>query len=127
MRPKRRQAAIHYQQSRKKHKNMNVIELIRMIKDRPAMYIGRHSIFYLKAFIDGWHFRNPNEDVQMKILTDFSLWIDDSFFNSSEYTCSWCGFLYLMSANDESKALDKFFVLFEQFLTEKADNNHLNC
>lgn len=101
---------------------MNVIELIRMIKDRPAMYIGRHSIFCLKAFIDGWHFRNPNEDVQMKILTDFSLWIDDTFFNSSKYTYSWCGFLYLMSANDESKALDKFFVLFEQFLTEKADN-----
>ena len=67
---------------------MNVIELIRMIKDRPAIYIGRHSIFCLNAFIAGWHFRNPKEDVQMKILTDFSLWIDDSFFNSSRYTCS---------------------------------------
>lgn len=105
---------------------MNVIELIRMIKDRTAMYIGRHSIFCLKAFIHGWHFRNKDEDVQMHILNDFSLWIDASFFNSSERTCSWCEFLYLMSANDESKALDKFFILFEQFLTKKADNNHLN-
>lgn len=36
-------------------------------------------------------------------------------------------FLYFMSANDENKALDKFFILFEQYLTEKADNDHLNC
>lgn len=105
---------------------MNVIELIKMMKDRPAMYIGRHSIFCLKAYIDGWYFRNTDEDVQMKILNDFSLWIDDSFFNSSERTCSWCEFLYCMSANDENKALDKFFVLFEQYLAEKANNNHLN-
>lgn len=33
---------------------------------------------------------------------------------------------YWMSANDEIKALDKFFILFEQFLTEKADNTPLN-
>ncbi|MCE8615316.1 hypothetical protein K0E65_12450 [Bacteroides fragilis] len=105
---------------------MNVIELIRGMKDRPAMHIGRHSIFFMKAYIDGWYFRNIDEDVQMEILNDFSLWIDDSFFNSSERTCSWCEFLYWMSANDESKALDKFFILFEQFLTEKADKNHLN-
>lgn len=51
---------------------MNVIELIRMIKDRPAMYIGKHSIFCLQAFIYGWHFRNINEDVQIQILNDFS-------------------------------------------------------
>ena len=105
---------------------MNVIELIRMIKDRPAMYIGRHNIFCLRAFIYGWHFRNIDEDVLMQMLSDCSVWLDASFFNSGERTCRWCEFLYCMSANDESKALDKFFILFEQFLTEKADNNHLN-
>lgn len=86
------------------------------------MYIGKHSIFCLKAFIDGWYFRNISEDVRIGLLNDFSLWIDDSFFNSSEDTCCWCEFIYQMSANDESKALDKFFVLFEKFLTENADN-----
>lgn len=65
---------------------MNVIELIREMKDRPAMYIGRHSFFCLKAYINGWHSRNIDENVQMKILNDFSLWINDSFFNSSERT-----------------------------------------
>lgn len=98
---------------------MNVIELISKLKDRPAMYIGKHSIFCLKAYIYGWHSRNIDEDVQMEILNEFGLWIDDSFFNCSKLTCSWCEFIYMMSANDESKALDKFFILFEQFLTEK--------
>lgn len=102
---------------------MNVIELIREMKDRPAMYIGRHSIFCLKAYIDGWHSRNIDEDVQMEVLNEFSLWLDGLFFNNSERTCSWCEFLYWMSANDESKALDKFFILFEQFLAEKADGD----
>lgn len=105
---------------------MNVIELIRMIKDRPAMYIGKHSIFCLQAFIYGWHFRNINEDVQIQILNDFSQWINDSFFNSSKLTYNWCEFLYKMSVNDESKALDQFFILFGQFLTEKADNKRIN-
>lgn len=104
---------------------MNVIELIRMIKNRPAMYIGKHSIFCLKAFIDGWYFRNIDENVKIELMNDFSLWVNNLFFNGSELTCNWCEFLYKLSANDESKALDKFFTLFEQFLTEKADNARL--
>lgn len=106
---------------------MNVIELIRMIKNRPAMYIGKHSIFCLKAFIDGWYFRNIDENVKIELMNDFSLWVNNLFFNGSELTCNWCEFLYKLSANDESKALDKFFILFEQFLTEKADNKRINC
>lgn len=104
---------------------MNVIELIRMIKNRPAMYIGKHSIFCLKAFIDGWYFRNIDENVKIELMNDFSLWVNNLFFNGSELTCNWCEFLYKLSANDESKALDKFFTLFEQFLTEEADNARL--
>jgi len=106
---------------------MNIVELIRTIKERPAMYIGKHSIFCLRAFMDGWYFRNPNEDVQMQLLNDFTLWLQNSFFNGKEYSCSWCEFIYWMSYNDENKALDKFFILFEQYLIEETDNKQLNC
>lgn len=51
------------------------------------MYIGKHSIFCLRAFMDGWYFRNPNEDVQMQLLNDFTLWLQNSFFNGKEYSC----------------------------------------
>jgi hypothetical protein len=37
----------------------NIVKLILEIEKRPAMYIGRNSIFCLKAFLDSWHFRNP--------------------------------------------------------------------
>lgn len=77
--------------------------------------------------MDGWYFRNPNEDVQMQLLNDFTLWLQNSFFNGKEYSCSWCEFIYWMSYNDENKALDKFFILFEQYLIEETDNKQLNC
>lgn len=62
----------------------------------------------------------------MQILNDFSLWIQDSFFDGKEYGCSWCELVYWLSTNDENKALDKFFILFEQYLIAKVDNKRIN-
>lgn len=49
----------------------NIVKLILEIEKRPAMYIGRNSIFCLKAFLDGWHFRNPKQTDNSEILIEF--------------------------------------------------------
>ncbi len=58
---------------------MNIIELINMIRPRPAMYISSKSISCLKSFIDGWYFRNEEEEVGMDLLNDFSKWLQDRY------------------------------------------------
>ena len=34
----------------------NLYKLLQNIKKRPAMYIGKNSIFNLQAFLDGYYF-----------------------------------------------------------------------
>ena len=52
------------------------------------MYIGRNSIFCLKAFLDGWHFRNPKQTDNSEILIEFTDWIQAKF-NIDRYSVSW--------------------------------------
>lgn len=47
---------------------MNIIELINLIKPRPELFIHEHDIFCLYAFLNGWYYRNPKEEVKADIL-----------------------------------------------------------
>jgi hypothetical protein len=92
---------------------MNVIELIDVLKSRPAMYIGKNNIFCLKAFIDGWYFRNIEEDTKMDVLVEFYLWLQNKF--NIVDNRNWDELLFLKFDKDEEKALHNFFALFEEF------------
>ena len=74
------------------------------------MYIGRNSISCLKAFIDGWYFRNSNGVSDMHIMNDFQDWVEKKYNVSTSH--SWCDVL-LFYSQDESSALSKFFDEFE--------------
>ena len=55
---------------------MTIIDLIKQIKPFPILFIRKHSIFNLEVFIDGWYYRDENEDVKADILyTDFYEWL----------------------------------------------------
>ena len=95
----------------------NIVKLILEIEKRPAMYIGRNSIFCLKAFLDGWHFRNPKQTENSEILIEFADWIQEKF-NIDQYSVSWDKLLFLLY-QDEEIALNSFFLNFNQFLQEK--------
>ena len=83
---------------------MTIIELIKQIKPFPVLFIRKHSIFNLEVFIDGWYYRDEEEDVKADILyTDFYEWLRKRYnMNDSR---GWADIL-LYKFETEEKALD---------------------
>ena len=51
---------------------MTIIDLIKLIKPIPELFIGIHNVFCLEAFINGWYYRDDKEDVRASVLyTEF--------------------------------------------------------
>ena len=100
---------------------MTIVELIKQIKPFPILFIRKHSIFNLEVFIDGWYYRDEEEDVKADILyTDFYEWLRKRYnMNDSR---GWADIL-LYKFETEEKALDEFFVLFNIFYMEKYKTN----
>ena len=100
---------------------MTVIDLIKLIKPIPKLFIRKHSIFSLEVFIDGWYYRDEEEDVKADILyTDFYEWLRKRYnMNDSR---GWADILYYKFETEE-KALDMFFVLFNTFYKEKYNSS----
>lgn len=92
---------------------MDTIQLIKLLRERPGMYIGQNSIFCLKAFIDGWFFRDMKEDINIEILNHFCSWLQEKY--NLDDSLNWDGLLFKVF-KDERKALDVFFILFDDFL-----------
>jgi len=93
---------------------MTIIDLIKLIKPIPELFIGIHNIFCLEAFINGWYYRDDKEDVRASVLyTEFYEWLQDG---------GWADILYYKFETEE-KALDEFFVLFNIFYMEKYKTN----
>ncbi|MCL1468810.1 hypothetical protein [Argonema galeatum] len=95
----------------------NFYDLLQKIKKRPAMYLGRHSIFNLQAFLDGYYFARRELGLpltkQESEFQDFLQWIRQRF--NIETGQLWASILLFHSA-DERSAVDRFFSLFEEFL-----------
>jgi hypothetical protein len=91
-------------------------ELIAIIRSRPGMYIGKNNIFCLKAFIDGWYFRDESKDTEIELLNEFYFWLQEKY--NIHDNRNWDELLFLIF-KDEKKALDHFFRLFDDFLSEK--------
>jgi hypothetical protein len=94
----------------------SVLELIKQIQKRPAMYLSRNYISALRAYMDGWLYRDyQNADVE--IMNEFQDWISQKYKMSSH---SWDRIIALYSA-DECDALKNFFIEFSKFYKEKHD------
>ena len=92
---------------------MNSIEeLLSQIKTRPEMYIGRSSISCLKAFIDGWFYRDSTSISDSELMDGFQNWIEQKYNINTSH--SWCDII-LFYSQDESKALIKFFKEFDEW------------
>jgi len=95
---------------------MTIIELIKLIKPIPELYIRKHSIFSLEVFIDGWCYRDDKEDVRASVLyTEFYEWLRKRY--NMRDSRGWANILYYKFETEE-KALDEFFILFNIFYKE---------
>ena len=96
---------------------MTIIELIKLIKPIPEMYIRKHSIFCFEAFVNGWYHRDEKEDVKANVLyTEFYEWLRKKY--NINNTMGWANILFYKFETEE-KALDEFFILFNTFYKEK--------
>ena len=95
----------------------NFYQLLDKIKARPALYLGKRSIFSLQAFLDGYTCACRQLGIpvteQEQEFAEFQDWIEKQFNQQS--TRSWARII-LFYSEDESQALDTFFQLFEDFL-----------
>lgn len=97
----------------------SIVELLKLVKERPAMYIGKNMISCLKAFLDGWYLRNPDGIIDVNIMGAFQDYIEKKY-NQPSYR-SWCDILLYIS-QDESIALDLFFEEFFRLIEQNSDN-----
>jgi hypothetical protein len=98
----------------------NFYNLLQKIKKRPAMYLGKKSIFSLQAFLDGYYFARRELKVELteeeSEFQEFLKWIRQKF--NVETGQLWASIVLFHSA-DESKAVERFFNLFEEFKVSK--------
>ncbi len=99
----------------------NFYQLLDKIKTRPALYLGKRSIFSLQAFLDGYTFAYRQLAIpvteQEQEFAEFQNWIEKQFNRQS--TKSWARII-LFYSEDESQAIDTFFELFKDFLQRES-------
>jgi hypothetical protein len=100
----------------------NLYDLLQKIKKRPAMYLGKHSIFNLQAFLDGYYFARRELGIplteQESEFQKFLQWIREKF--QVETGQLWASII-LFNCADERSAVDRFFSLFEEFINQQQN------
>ncbi|MFB2919748.1 hypothetical protein [Aerosakkonema funiforme] len=95
--------------------------LIEKIKKAPSMYLGRRSIICLQAFLSGYSVAKyelgEQPTKQERDFMQFPEWIRKKF--SVDTSQSWANII-LFYSEDESKALDKFFELLDEFMNRNS-------
>jgi hypothetical protein len=94
----------------------SIVDLLLKIEKRPAMYISRHSIVCLKAFLDGWYLRSPQDVSDADIMEKYQDWICEKYNVKTSH--SWDRIL-LFYSQDEFDALNLFFSIFNDFKVTK--------
>ena len=104
----------------------DLYRLIEKIKKAPAMYLGRHSIICLQAFLSGYNIAKyemgEQATEQERDFRDFPKWIRGRF--GVQTSQSWANII-LFYSEDESKALDKFFELLNEFTSRHSSSTNL--
>ena len=104
-------------------------ELINMhsFRTRTAMYIGEKKISILKSFFDGIYYSleayNVNEEY---IFNGFDDWIAN-YYGWTECTAGWKNIILSECNEDEEKAVDEFFNLYDKFKLKHNGKKRTNA
>ncbi|MBI3135484.1 MAG: hypothetical protein HYZ14_12480 [Bacteroidetes bacterium] len=98
----------------------SLTDVIELIRKRPAMYIGKESIHALKAFIDGWYFRDTEGAMDTAFLGEFQKWTENRYAIKSGQ--SWADII-LFYSYDEKDALTNFFKNYDQWKSDKSKSS----
>lgn len=91
--------------------------LLQVMKERPAVFIGKKSLRYLSTYISGYiHCMYDMEDVHPEFLPGFQEYIE-KYYNVQKMK-HWSEIIQFFSGTEES-AFDRFYEHVEEFLKEK--------
>lgn len=93
----------------------NLVDLLDQVKARPALYLSRNSISCLKAFLDGWQLRRPDEIADPGIIVEIQSRVECTYGIAGH---SWDKILLLFS-QDEGDALSRFFSIFDEAMASR--------
>jgi hypothetical protein len=96
----------------------SIVNLIAEIEKRPSMFLGKNYISCLRSFLDGWHYRNPEETIDDSFISSFQDYIEQKY--KMQNTHSWDRIILFYSV-DEQDALLSFFKLWHKFLNDKKE------
>lgn len=112
--------------SKKLERPLNLLELLRAIQKRPAMYIGdqsrnRYSIWHLTSFITGFQSgsigRGPYQEGD-SVLDAFTFWVCTRF-GIPDGAMDWAGHIWRQCGEDDEAAFRKFFELLEEYIKDR--------
>jgi hypothetical protein len=100
----------------------SVYDLLELIRQRPAMYIGCKSILQLRAFLCGYQFAAETHDIPDQSEPEFGKFHDwvARKFGWYESTAGWANIILQETGNDEEASVDHFYTLIDQFRSGKG-------
>ncbi|TAE75357.1 MAG: hypothetical protein EAZ85_02655 [Bacteroidetes bacterium] len=91
-------------------------------RKRIPMYIGETKISNLESFIGGYYFAESVHKFELTALDlyfeNFNDWIM-KYYRWKESTAGWKNIILTEMENDETKALQTFLILYDEFMSER--------
>lgn len=96
---------------------MDLFDLLKKIRKRPAMYLGEISISRLQTFLAGYNFARRQAGIpqtpQEKIFETFQLWVEHQL---CDFSYRHWDHMILDISETEEEAIEHFFELFDGFV-----------
>jgi hypothetical protein len=91
----------------------NLYDSLDKMRERPAMYLGSHSITRMEAFISGFYEGSNDDITENPPFDNFNDFVGK--FYGKYTTAGWKNLILADHYGDEIEALDRFFVLLDEY------------
>lgn len=89
------------------------------VRERPFMFIRKKYITYLETLMNGYIMGRRDAKIYCTRLFPLDFWFMHEFarikYNEKSSTAGWCNIILNNCGNDEEKAFDRFFEIYDEF------------
>jgi hypothetical protein len=102
----------------------NLYDYIDLTKERTALYTGEKSLSAMNSHILGYQMACFYKEIEENLIPEFGKFNDfvATYYNYEESTAGWKNIMLWENQNDELLALEKFYILLDQFRKKPEDN-----
>jgi hypothetical protein len=99
----------------------NLYEILDKIRERPAMYMGEHSLSALYHFINGFYMAHNNETYETPSFDGFNDFVGK--FYGKYTTAGWKNLILADHFGNEHEAVTRFYELLDEFRAQTGKPN----